>query len=183
MVKNSIHFFLFSVEPRVITLLAHCRELQPTRRISITSLQKRYSVNYSKDDEKITYYSSQSDPITTTREADDPTLQSRVSTKKEIGNSFNSRTFSNSISINDGVLAVGLNNPPTASKDIALQNLASKEETAVPSQTQPSPITQNIPSSAYVQPDPLKTIIVEDMESEELAIVESKAFTKGESNK
>ena len=120
-------FLSISVEPRVITLLAHCRELQPTRRISITSLQKRYSVNYSKDDEKVTYYSSQSDPITTTRDADDPTPQNRVTpTEETIGKSFNSRTFSNSISINDSVLAVGSNNPPVLPKDIVLQDIASK---------------------------------------------------------
>lgn len=59
--------------------------------------------------------------------------------------------------------------------------MASKEETPL-SQTQPSPIAQKRKSSAHVQPDSLKAVIVEDTESEELAIVESKAFTKGKNN-
>ena len=59
----------FLVEPRVITLLAHCRELQPTRRISMSSIQKRYSIGYSKDDQRLTYSSSFSDLQTTTATA------------------------------------------------------------------------------------------------------------------
>ena len=156
----------------MITLLAHCREIQPTRRISITSLQKRYSVNYSKDDEKISYFSSQSDP-TTTRDADGPQVKrhTTIPSVEEVGrtNKVNSRSYS------DSVIAVDFHRPTP--KDITLVDMASKEETPV-SQTQ-SPITPKRISNGHVQPDSLQAVVMEDTENEGLVIVESKVFSKG----
>lgn len=67
----------------MITLLAHCRELQPTRTISISSLKKQYSVKYSpKDDDSkvITHSSSYSDalPSITTDRPDDFSTRKRI---------------------------------------------------------------------------------------------------------
>ncbi|XP_057304417.1 uncharacterized protein LOC130641572 isoform X2 [Hydractinia symbiolongicarpus] len=50
-----------SIEPRVITLLALCRELQPTRKISLAIIKNRYSRQILNDEDKATYCSSFSD--------------------------------------------------------------------------------------------------------------------------
>lgn len=79
-------FCSFIVEPRVITLLAHCRELQPTRTIAISSLRKQFSVTYSKDDDKsITQSSSYSNGFTfVTTKTPDALTHKRVYSESEL---------------------------------------------------------------------------------------------------
>lgn len=178
-------FVIFPVEPRVITLLAHCRELQPTRRISITSLQKRYSVNYSKNDEKITYSSSYTDLVPgTTQDTDGSSYHGPITRAVSDSVVFKESHSDNSTKQNSAI-TVDLHRSHSTPTHVALHNLAAEAEEAVVNEETPLEIkisasAQKRRTSLHVQPESLKPVIMEDIDKEEeLAIMESKEFSKG----
>ena len=155
--------------------------------MSLTSMQKRYSISYSKDDEKVTYtdtYENKTEndsgtelrpypPIRRQKYHSESELTEMLSmTQKPRSESLGHRRKSSlneddfirrtSVLDEDARLDSGYN-------DSEKQALLAQPQKPVPKRK----------LSAHVQPESVKPIIMEDKEEEELGIVENKEFSKG----
>ncbi|XP_066915414.1 synaptotagmin-like protein 4 isoform X2 [Clytia hemisphaerica] len=178
-----------TIEPRVITLLAHCRELQPTRRMSLTSMQKRYSISYSKDDEKVTYTDTYENK---TENADSGTeLRSYPPIRRQKYHSESELTEMLSMTQKPKSESVGHRRKSSLNEDDFIRRTSildedarldsgynDSEKQALLAQPQKSVPKRKL--SAHVQPESVKPIIMEDKEQEDLDIVENKEFSKAD---